>query len=254
MSLSILRSSFHSPRPLHPPFKMRQLSQSPKKFNISLCGITNEEYAKDRRVFNYKIRRLVVGGKEDGVTMIQQRERSDNCIIETLDRGVDIQNEVRGTDICHVVNDRLDIALAIKAHGFHLGKTDMPYKTARKLKPDAIIGKTVYNMDDVLKANDYPCLDYIGVQVFKSNISHPNGIFCGLDGLQRIKRVSKKRILAVGNINLDNLEMVARVLDIRDDGDGVGLVGRLWRSEDPANYAKECREIIRNIQKEKEKS
>ncbi len=67
------------------------------------------------------------------------------------------------TGIPLIINDRVDIALAAKADGVHLGQTDMPYDTARQLLgPDAVIGLSVETWEDVTTAQNLD-LDYLGV-------------------------------------------------------------------------------------------
>jgi len=74
------------------------------------------------------------------------------------------------TEICHgygavcIINDRVDLALAVGADGVHLGKLDMAWTEARRLLgPKMLLGGTVNNLEDAVRASTSGCLDYVGV-------------------------------------------------------------------------------------------
>lgn len=104
-----------------------------------------------------------------------------------------------------IINDRVDIALAINADGVHIGRKDMPYEAARALLGKSkIIGMTVHSMGEALEAEKKGA-DYLGVgPIFatttKRDIEQP----CGTSLISGIKKVCKIPVVAIGGINLDN--------------------------------------------------
>ena len=91
-----------------------------------------------------------------------------------------------------IINDRLDVALAVGADGVHVGQNDMPYEIARKLMgPKAIIGLTVETWEDVEQAQGLDC-DYLGVSpVFATPTKTDTKEPWGLEGLARIRAFSR---------------------------------------------------------------
>ncbi len=110
-----------------------------------------------------------------------------------------------------LVNDRVDIALAVGAEGVHLGRTDLPYRVARKLLgKERIIGLTVHSVKEAVEAQVLGA-DYLGVSpVFSTATKQDAGkpLGCGL--LRRIKESTRLPVVAIGGINLRNAAEVIR--------------------------------------------
>ena len=97
-----------------------------------------------------------------GVTMVQLREK-DAPTGEFIDLAGRLMNMLKPLGIPLIINDRVDVAMAVDADGVHIGQSDMPYEIARKLLgPDKIIGLSVENFEDIEKANALD-VDYIGI-------------------------------------------------------------------------------------------
>ncbi len=108
-----------------------------------------------------------------------------------------------------LINDRVDIALAVNADGVHLGQDDLPYDAARKLLgKDKIIGLTVHSLQEALAARDMGA-DYIGVSpIFATTTKADAGKPSGLECLTKIRREVKLPIVAIGGLNLSNASTV----------------------------------------------
>ena len=119
-----------------------------------------------------------------GVTMVQLREK-DTSTGEFIRLACKLTDLLRPLGIPLIINDRVDVALATDADGVHIGQSDMPYEIARKLLgPDKIIGLSVENMNDLLRANELD-VDYIGISPVyctptKTDTAEP----FGLEGLR----------------------------------------------------------------------
>jgi len=108
-----------------------------------------------------------------------------------------------------IINDRVDIALAVDADGVHLGQEDLPYAEARRLLGQSkIIGITVHTIEEAVAA-EYLGADYLGVSPIFSTSTKPNaGKPCGAEGLRSIRNVCRLPIVAIGGIHLSNVGAV----------------------------------------------
>jgi thiamine-phosphate pyrophosphorylase len=115
-----------------------------------------------------------------------------------------------------LVNDRVDVALAVGADGVHLGQEDLPYETARALLgPDKIIGITVSSMEEALVAARQGA-DYLGVSpIFFTRTKSDAGLPTGLSLLREIRNAVSLPLAAIGGITLDNAaEIIAAGADM----------------------------------------
>ena len=112
-------------------------------------------------------------------------------------------------DVPLIINDRIDIALAVKADGVHLGQDDMPILLARKiLGRNKIIGLTVHSLAEAKRAQEYGA-NYLGVSpVFLTNTKKDAGRSVGIGLIRRIKSKCKIPVVAIAGINLNNAESV----------------------------------------------
>jgi thiamine-phosphate pyrophosphorylase len=140
-----------------------------------------------------------------------------------------------------IINDRLDVALAVGAEGVHVGQEDMPYETARRLMgPKAIIGLSVETWQDVERAESLDC-DYLGVSpVFATPTKTDAGEPWGLDGLAKIRAFSRHPLVGIGGLHAGNAEAV-----VLAGADGVAVVSAICASPDPFQASRELDDIIR---------
>jgi thiamine-phosphate pyrophosphorylase len=182
---------------------------------------------------------VVLGAIRGGAACVQLREKSaaTRAFIEEARRIKELMAPFR---VPLIINDRLDVALAVGADGVHVGQDDMPYPIARKLLgPKAIIGLSVETWADVEQAETLD-VDYLGVSpVFatptKTDIKEP----WGLGGLARIRAFSRHPLVAIGGLNASNAEAV-----IMAGADGVAVVSAICSSPDPYAASRELTGII----------
>ena len=144
---------------------------------------------------------------QGGVTLVQLREKN-------VDGGIFLQRAVAVKNLCDkynvplLINDRIDVALACKAAGVHLGQDDIPPSAARAiLGPDAIIGVSAHSCEEALAA-EKDGADYLGVgAVFPTN-SKDDASEVGLNMLKEIRQISKLPIVGIGGINAENYTQV----------------------------------------------
>lgn len=139
-----------------------------------------------------------------------------------------------------IINDRLDVALAVEADGVHVGQDDMPYEIARELMgPAAIIGISVETWEDVQRAEGLD-VDYLGVSpVFATPTKTDTKEPWGLEGLRRIKSFSHHPLVAIGGLNPSNAEAV-----VMAGADSVAVVSAICASPDPLAASRELAGII----------
>jgi thiamine-phosphate pyrophosphorylase len=108
-----------------------------------------------------------------------------------------------------LINDRVDIALAVDADGVHLGQGDLSVRTARKLLgKKKIIGATSHNLKEARQARQAGA-DYIAISpVFATTTKKDAGSPCGLDLIRRARKTMDIPIVAIGGIDLDNASSV----------------------------------------------
>jgi thiamine-phosphate pyrophosphorylase len=139
-----------------------------------------------------------------------------------------------------IINDRLDVALAVEADGVHVGQDDMPYEIARELMgPEAIIGISVETWEDVQRAEGLD-VDYLGVSpVFATPTKTDTKEPWGLEGLIRIRAFSRHPLVAIGGLNPSNAEAV-----VMAGADSVAVVSAICASPDPYAASRELTGII----------
>jgi thiamine-phosphate pyrophosphorylase len=141
-----------------------------------------------------------------GVKMVQYREKNKSTR-QMLEEAMVLRLICK--DIVFLVNDRLDIALAVGADGVHLGQDDMPLPIARKmLGKKKVIGVTVHNLKEALLAQKQGA-DYLGVSpIFATKTKSDAGKPIGIKRLKEIEKRVKIPIIALGGITLKNARSV----------------------------------------------
>lgn len=166
------------------------------KNDLFLCLVTDSRLAGERSLED-----IVAAAVEGGCTMVQLREKAADTLT-FIRRAEALKRVLAGTGVPLLINDRVDIALAVNADGVHLGQSDMPAAMARQLLgEDKIIGLSVENTAQALAANDEP-IDYIGISpVFgtqtKSDIAPP----LGAEGTRAVVALSRHPAIGIGGIN-----------------------------------------------------
>jgi thiamine-phosphate pyrophosphorylase len=142
-----------------------------------------------------------------GVKIVQYREK-EKPTKEMVEEALKIK-KLCADDVIFLVNDRIDVALAVDADGVHLGQDDMPYETARKLLGDKIIGLTIHNVEEAVDAEKIGA-DYLGVSpIFATTTKLDAGKPAGIKLIEDVKNAVNIPFTAIGGINLENIGQVA---------------------------------------------
>lgn len=175
---------------------------------------------------------------QGGAGIIQVRSKPISAR-DLYDLGLSVVTAVHevNPDIRVLIDDRVDVALALKPHGVagvHIGQGDLNPRIARDLLgPDAIIGLTTGTLELVEAANDYAdVIDYIGAGPFRDTPTKDSGRTpLGLDGYPALVEVSALPIVAIGDVTVEDAEDLART-----GVDGVAIVRGIMNAEDPRDY------------------
>lgn len=187
------------------------------------------------------LQKVVSDAVAGGVTMVQVREKSNN-IQSFIERANAVKVILKDTGVALIINDRVDVALAVDADGVHLGQSDMPASIARQLiGPTKLLGLSIENEEQLIEANQLP-LDYIGLSAIfatptKTNIKTEWGI----SGLRKALTASHFPIVAIGGINSSNLDEI-----IKTGVDGIALVSAICHSSDPKQASKALLQQIKS--------
>jgi thiamine-phosphate pyrophosphorylase len=160
---------------------------------------------------------------DGGATFVQLREKN----LPALDFYSEAKTalaiaEQRGVTL--IINDRVDIALALGAAGVHLGQDDLPPETARKLLGnDAIIGYSTHNVSQAIAAANLP-VHYIAIgPIFQTGTKANPDPIVGLEGLRAVRKaIGSMCLVAIGGISEEN---AAAVIDA--GADSVAVIGGL---------------------------
>jgi thiamine-phosphate pyrophosphorylase len=185
------------------------------------------------------VEEVVFMALQGGATCIQLREKnaSTRDFVEEAQRIKAVMAPFRALLI---INDRIDVALAVGADGVHIGQRDMPCEIARKLMgPRALIGLSVETWEDVERAATLDA-DYLGVSpVFETPTKTDTKGHWGLEGLRRIRTATRLPLVAIGGLNTANAADV-----IRAGADSIAVVSAICAADDPYQAARELSAII----------
>ena len=173
-----------------------------------------------------------------GVTIVQLREK-DIDTREFVALGLRLKALLAPLGVPLIINDRVDVALAVDADGVHIGQSDMPYDVARRLLgPDKIIGLSVETLDQVKEANLLD-VDYIAVSpVYSTPTKTDTAPPFGLEGLRQAVSLSRHPGVAIGGMNAATAPAV-----LATGIDGVAVVSAICSAPDPRAAAAALRAI-----------
>mgnify|MGYP003290474229 CR=1 FL=1 len=208
-----------------------------KKLDTTMYFITDStNYTEDE--FMYRVEEACKGG----VTLIQLREK-ERTTREYLSLAEKVHEITRKYDIPLIIDDRVDVALAVNAEGVHVGQSDMPVNNARKLMGgDKIVGATAKTVPQAIEAYEQGA-DYLGVGAIYPTTTKVKTVLTSVDTLKEIVKAVPIRVNAIGGLNKDNIHV------LKDSGiDGICVVSAIMKADNPCAAAKELREAFNELQ------
>jgi thiamine-phosphate pyrophosphorylase len=171
-----------------------------------------------------------------GVTCVQLREKT-GAIRSFIEAALSVKAFLHSCGVPLIINDRVDVALAVAADGVHLGQTDMPLAVARSLAgTQMVIGISAESIRDAVAAQAAGA-DYLGVSpVFATPTKTDTAAPLGLAGLRAIRDAVEIPLVAIGGLNRSNAAEA-----IRNGADGIAVVSAIVAADDPEEAARAIR-------------
>ncbi len=191
------------------------------KIDYSLYLVTDRDILKGRDLCN-AIEEAILGG----VTIVQLREKAVSSQ-EFYNIALDVKKVTDKYNIPLIINDRLDIAMAVDAAGVHLGQSDLPCTVARKLIGDnKILGISAATLEEAIKCQNDGA-DYVGVGAIFHTGTKLDARYLNIESLSNIKKALSIPVLAIGGINEDNFK------SLKDSGiDGICVISAILGKSD----------------------
>lgn len=177
-------------------------------------------------------------GIKGGVTVVQIREKTADTL-DFYNLALKVKEITTRYDVLLIINDRVDVALAIDADGVHVGQSDMPCDVTRRLiGPDKILGISAATIEEAKKAESDGA-DYIGTGAVFPTATKDDAPSVTKEELTEIVKSINIPVVAIGGINLDNASQLT------DTGiAGLSVVSAIMSSDNPKKSSEELLKIF----------
>ncbi len=203
------------------------------KVNYKLYLVTDRDLLK-----NTDICTAVKQAIQGGVTLVQLREKELSSL-EFYNTALKVKKVTDKYNIPLIINDRLDIALAVDAAGVHVGQSDIPAAIARKLiGPDKILGVSTATVEESIEAEKNGA-DYIGAGAVFPTSTKLDARAVTVEMLKSIKKNIKIPVVAIGGISENNVQSL-RGADI----DGVAVISAILGKKNIKEASKNLLKLI----------
>ena len=177
--------------------------------------------------FLYRVEQALMGG----ITLLQLREK-DKSTREYMDLAEKVHTLTKKYNVPLIIDDRVDVALAIDAEGVHVGQSDMPVSIARKLMgDDKIVGATTKTVEQAVEAYAQGA-DYLGVGAIYPTTTKVKTVLTSTETLGNICSAVPIPVNAIGGLNKDNID-VLKGIPIA----GICVVSAIMKADDPKQAA-----------------
>lgn len=207
-----------------------------KEFNPTLYFITDSTCVPEDRFLP-----VVEAACRGGATIVQLREK-DRSTREYMELARATHEITARYGIPLIIDDRVDVALAIGAEGVHVGQSDMPVRDARRLMgPERIVGATTKTVPQALEAFEQGA-DYLGCGAIYPTTTHVKTVITPVETLKEIVKAVPIPVNAIGGLNKDNIFV------LKDSGiAGICVVSAIMKAADPEAATKELRQAVKEL-------
>ena len=209
--------------------------RSGQALDLSLYVVTDPDLSRGRSHDEVAVQALAGGAN---VIQLRDKRASTRELCETALR---LQALASRAGALFMVNDRLDVALAVEAGGVHLGQDDLPAHLARRLLgPDKVLGISVENGEQARKAARDGA-DYVAIgPIYDARGTKADaGIPIGLEAIVGLRRHTELPIVAIGGIKHHHIGEL-----IKAGADGAAVISAVVSAEDIAQSAREMKRHI----------
>nr|WP_296005696.1 thiamine phosphate synthase [uncultured Blautia sp.] len=206
-----------------------------KDYNLNLYFITDSTGLSEKQ-FLEKVESALQG--KVSLVQLREKEKSTRDYIKLAEKVHQLTQKYK---IPLIIDDRIDVAMAMNAEGVHLGQSDMPVKTARKiLGPDKIIGATAKTVEQAREAYEQGA-DYLGVGAIYPTTTKVKTILTSTETLADICHAVPIPANAIGGLNKDNIDVLQGIPIA-----GICVVSAIMKAENPKQAAEELNRAIKN--------
>lgn len=206
------------------------------KKELQLYAITDRHWLNGRSLYE-----VVKESLDGGVTFLQLREKQldEDHFLEEAKK---LQGLCSEYNVPFIINDNVEIALAINADGVHIGQSDMEMKEAReKLGPDKIIGVSAHTKEEALLAQAQGA-DYLGVGAVFPTSSKDDAESVSYETLKAICEVASIPVVAIGGITRENLHQLSG-----SGVSGISVISAIYAQSDIKEAARELKQCVQEI-------
>lgn len=203
------------------------------KKDLLLYAVTDRHWLDGRTLYD-----VVRESLDGGVTFVQLREKSLDEE-SFLEEAKDLQKLCREYNVPFVINDNVDIAVAMNADGVHVGQSDMEAGDVRaKLGPDKIVGVSAGTVEEAILAEKRGA-DYLGVGAVFPTGSKDDAVDVPHDVLKAICEAVSIPVIAIGGITKDN------VTELKGSGIcGVAVISAIYAQKDIKMAASDLKDAV----------
>lgn len=199
-------------------------------FDPSLYLITDSTFCEESEFLA-----RVEAALEGGVTLLQVREKSATTR-EYVELASKVHQIARRFEVPLLIDDRVDVALAVGAEGVHLGAADLPVSVARRLMgPDKIVGATAKTVPWAQEVYEQGA-DYLGVGAIYPTTTKVITVLTPVETLAEICQAVPISVNAIGGLTADNIDVL-----VGAPIDGICVVSSIMKADDPKQAAIDLR-------------
>ena len=207
-----------------------------KKFDTSLYFVTDSSGFTEEEFL-----RRIEAALRGGVTFLQLREKSKTTR-EYIALAEKVHEIAKRYKVPLIIDDRVDVALAVDAEGVHVGADDMSVATARKLMGvDKIVGATAKTVPWAIEAYEQGA-DYLGVGAIYPTTTKVKTVLTSTDILRDICKAVPIPANAIGGLNKDNIDILAGIPIA-----GICVVSAIMKAQDPEKTAMELKTRVKEL-------
>ena len=203
---------------------------------MTLYAVTDRTWVEDNTLMDQ-----VKEALEGGITFLQLREKhlSKEEFIKEAREMKELSKEYK---VPFVINDNIEVALAVDADGVHIGQDDMSVEEARKLLgEDKIIGVSAHNVEEAIKAQKGGA-DYLGVGAVCATSTKKDANVVSKEEIKKICHTVESPVVAIGGIKKENIKTLEGT-----DVDGVAVVSAIFAAKDIKKDTKQLRSLVEEM-------
>lgn len=205
------------------------------QIDLSLYLVTEESIGIE------ELTKIIAESVSGGVSIVQLREKN-NSSLSFYNKASALKQLLNELSIPLIINDRVDIALAVAADGIHIGQDDLPLPVVKKMVPeDMIVGVSVSTLEEAIEAERNGA-DYIGVGSVFPTKTKQDATLMAIGDLEEICRSVSIPAVAIGGITADNISALSA-----SGLSGTAVVSAIMNAESPKTASESLLKIIKNF-------